>query len=74
MLFEISKLDIRPSIKTDHSLITLNISENLKNKRNVFGNLISLLLDQIYVDYMKGIKTLNIKLLKDELNERDYEN
>ena len=71
MSFEVSKSDIKPSIKSDHSLITLTISKTSLNKKGQglwkFNS--ALLSDQIYVDYMKGIITLNCNLLKEVPNE-----
>ena len=71
MSFEVSKSDIKPSIKTDHSLITLNIAKTSLNKKGQglwkFNS--ALLSDQIYVDYIKGIITLNCDFLNEVTNE-----
>ena len=70
MSFEISNADIKPSIKTDHSLITIKIAHTLNNKRGKglwkFNS--ALLSDEIYTDYMKGIITMHCNLLKDITN------
>ena len=56
-MYAMMKCDIKPAIKTDHSLITLSLSINKDAKRGAglwkFNN--SLLSDLDYVGYMKGI-------------------
>ena len=77
--------DIKPSIKTDHSLLTLNIKLKTGERRGPsfwkFNN--SLLRDEIYIDYIKEIimqlkedlkhlenKGLKWDLIKSEIRQR----
>ena len=61
MSFNISKCDIKPSIKTDHSLITLDLLSAPHNKRGsgLWKFNAALLSDLDYVEYMKGIIEMN---------------
>ena len=66
--FQVQKCEIKPSIKTDHSLLSLNITLNEPIKRGPgfwkFNT--ALLKDEVYIDYIKEIildlkvQTLNI--------------
>ncbi|MCP3901139.1 MAG: hypothetical protein GY707_15650, partial [Desulfobacteraceae bacterium] len=79
------KCDIKPSIKTDHSLLTLSITHVLGEKRGPnfwkFNN--ALLKDDVYIDYIKEIiiqlqndylhienKGLKWDLIKSEIRQR----
>lgn len=57
LLYNTSHCDIKPSIKTDHSLITLQLKANSDIKRGKglwkFDN--SLLSDDLFVDYLNGM-------------------
>ena len=65
--YQISKCNIKPSIKTDHSLISLTFAKTDNSKRGIglwkFNT--NLLTDIDYVGYMKGITVMHCK----ELNE-----
>ena len=70
MSYNISSCDIKPSIKTDHSLISLNFTQYESNKRGSglwkFNS--SLLSDPDYVGYMEGMINLQINNFKDITN------
>ncbi len=69
LLQNVTKCDIKPSIKTDHSLILLNLTQSKGEKRGPgfwkFNT--SLLKDEVYIDYIKEI----ITQLKNDLKHLD---
>ena len=71
MSYNVSSCDIKPSIKTDHSLISLNLTECKSNKRGSglwkFNS--SLLSDPDYIGYMEGMINLQINNFKDITND-----
>ena len=71
LTYQISKCDIKPSIRTDHSLITLSFAKTVNSKRGIGlwkfnANLVS---DIDYVGYMNGIITMHSDSLKDMANK-----
>ena len=61
--------DIKPSIKTDHSLVTLNLNPIMNAKRGpgFWKFNCSLLKDEVYIDYIKEI----IEQLKEQYVDID---
>ena len=67
LLQSVKYCEIKPSIKTDHSLLSLTLSVNCNNKRGpgLWKFNASLLKDEIYIDYIKEI----IAQLKNDLKD-----
>ena len=69
--YQISNCDIKPSIKTDHSLISINFAKTNNSKRGIglwkFNS--NLLNDIDYVEYMKGIIEMHSETLNEMTNE-----
>lgn len=71
LCYDVSKCDIMPSIKTDHSLITLKLIQTPDNARGkgLWKFNASLLCDLDYNGYIKGIIDMHCVKLKDMKNK-----
>ena len=69
--YQISKCNIKPSVKTDHRLISLTFAKTDNSKRGIglwkFNT--NLLTDIDYVGYMKGIIAMHCKELNEMANK-----
>jgi len=71
MCYDISKSDIKPSIKTDHSLISLKIVDTpgIAKGTGLWKFNSQLLSDDVYTEYIRGIILMHRESLKDLNNE-----
>ena len=71
MCYDVASSDIKPSIKTDHSLISLKLLDipGIKKGTGLWKFNAQLLADEVYVEYIKGIILMQRELLKDLKND-----
>ena len=70
LTYQISKCDIKPSIKTDHSLITLSFAKTVNSKKGtgLWRFNLNLISGADYIGYMNGILTMHSVSLFDMTN------
>ena len=71
MCYDVASSDIKPSIKTDHSLISLKLLDipGIKKGTGLWKFNAQLLADEVYVEYIKGVILMQRELLKDLKND-----